>query len=115
MENITIEQILTISVISIWFAFPIGMLISFIKQSNEQIYPKVVISSDYRRHHRYPNHKHFGVDNIDVDEDDEDDFIDNEAPTIPTYLLPKHKNKTEHWKVWVNHVLKKYFITQTLT
>ena len=69
MENITIEQIITVSVISLWFFFPIGMLISFIKQSNEQIYPKIVIAPDYRRHHKYPNHKKFGVDNIDIDID----------------------------------------------
>jgi Zn-dependent protease with chaperone function len=43
MTTLAPDQILVISVVSVWFLFPLGMLVSFIKQANEEHAPKVSV------------------------------------------------------------------------
>ena len=79
MITLTPEQILVISVLSVWFLFPLGILISFIKQSNEAKSPKItciMTAGDIAHSEAYAH---------ELDDENEDKF----APTsIPTYQIP---------------------------
>ncbi|MBC7428269.1 MAG: hypothetical protein H7336_06635 [Bacteriovorax sp.] len=77
MLSLTPEQILVISVASVWFLFPLGMLVSFIKQSNEEHAPKVTqkfTASEIAHSAAYA-----------PDVDDVDEF---EPASIPAYKIP---------------------------
>lgn len=92
----TLEQIITVSVLCVWFAFPMGILISFMRQSNEQRYPKVSVAPEKKRHHhKHPHQKNFVINNVDED----GELIDVEIPKIPAYQIPKKGGHgPSHWK-----------------
>lgn len=91
----TLEQIITVSVLCVWFTFPMGILISFMIQSNHQKYPKVSVAPDKKpHHHKHPHLKNFVIN--DVDEDGE--YVNTQIPSIPVYQIPKGRNETSHWK-----------------
>ena len=80
MNMMTVEQILTISVLSLWFLFPLGMLISFIRQDQESRSPK--ITETMTAGERHSNSELYASEDFD-DEDDIDEII------TPAYQLPK--------------------------
>ena len=89
MENITIEQIITVSVLCIWFTFPMGMLISFMRQSNEQVYPKNNLILKKKNHQN--------IDKANVD-DDHSDYKGIKIPSIPDYQIPNKRETVDQWK-----------------
>lgn len=91
----TLEQIVTVSVLCVWFLFPMGILISIMRQSNHQRYPKISVSPEKRpHHHKHPHQKHFVVNQVDED----GEYIDVEIPNIPAYQIPKKGHQPTHWK-----------------
>lgn len=81
MFSLTAEQILVISVVSIWFLFPLGILVSFIKQSNEAHVPKIKnqpMANDIAHSAPYTS---------DIDEEDDDEEF--EPTPVSTYQIPK--------------------------
>lgn len=79
------------------------MLISFMRQSNEQIYPKdTTLPEKNFSHHIYPQHKHFGIKDFDEDDDideDDDEYVDIEMPTTHAYQVPKKRQDQNNWKL----------------
>lgn len=41
MSTLSVEQIITVSVMCLWFAFPVGMFISVMRQQNDEIRSKI--------------------------------------------------------------------------
>ncbi len=41
MSSLSIEQIITVSVMCLWFAFPVGMFISVMRQQDDEIRSKI--------------------------------------------------------------------------
>ena len=90
----TLEQIVTVSVLCVWFLFPMGMLISFMRQSNHQRYPKISVAPKKPHHHKHPHLKNFVVNNVDED----GEYIDVKIPDVPAYQIPKKGHQPSHWK-----------------
>ncbi len=89
MFSLTAEQILVVCVLSVWFLFPLGILVSFIKQSNEAHTPKVKnqpIANDIAHSAAYAP---------EVDEDDEDEF---EPTPISAYQIPKNNQNSNDYQ-----------------
>lgn len=80
MNMMTVEQIITISVLALWFLFPLGMLVSFMRQDKEAHIPKV--SGVEAAHTRHEDSFLYASEDFD-DEDDIDEM------TIPSYQIPK--------------------------
>lgn len=96
MEVFTIERIITVAVLCVWFIFPVGMFISFIYQDKHQKYPK--ISQVHPPKHQPEYHRQFVLNDFDIDDDDEDDD-DIVIPTIPAHQIPKTPNPIHtNWK-----------------
>ncbi|MBC7712138.1 MAG: hypothetical protein H7177_02300 [Rhizobacter sp.] len=89
MLSLTPEQILVISVVSVWFLFPLGMLVSFIRQSNEEHAPtriRTMTAGDIAHSPAYAP---------EVDEDvDDDEFIPS---SIPAYQIPKTNQNSNNY------------------
>lgn len=91
MFSLTAEQILVIVVLSVWFLFPLGILVSFIKQSNEAHVPKVKnqpLANDIAHSKAYAP---------EVDEDNyENNYEEFEPKSIPAYQIPGNKNSNDY-------------------
>lgn len=94
MENFTLEQIVTVSVLCIWFAFPMGMLISVMRQSNEQSYPKISEAPEKKHHYKHHHPKVFIINNVGED----GELHHDEVPEVPAYQIPKKEPRPSHWR-----------------
>jgi hypothetical protein len=95
MESITLEQIITVSVLCVWFLFPLGILVSFMYQDRHQRYPK--ITQTHKKKHQPEYHRNFIFN--DVDADGEFHEHDVEIPVIPPHQIPKKPGHVHNnWK-----------------
>ena len=95
MEAYSLEKIITIAVLCVWFLFPFGMFVSIMYQDKHQKYPKIPqvdkkIRPDYRRHFRV------NESDDDIDDDEYDDSI--VIPTYPAHQVPKTPDEHTNWK-----------------
>lgn len=86
MEAYSLEKIITIAVLCVWFLFPFGMFVSIMYQDKHQKYPKIPqvdkkIRPDF-------------VMNESEDEYDDDIVI----PTYPARQVPKSPDVHTDWK-----------------
>jgi hypothetical protein len=92
------EQIITISILLLWFTFPIGVFIAIMRQQNDEIRkPKIIEGSnrieDYQFHDAYyedSNHEHEIEENIEND--------DAEI-NVPHHLANKKDIHTSHTNI----------------
>lgn len=93
MFSLTVEQILTVSVLSLWFAFPIGMFIAVMRQQKDEMknsrfnetHPEGLNFDSHISYYDKPSENDiFGEDDIDEDEDEEEYNI--------AYKPPSNKN-----------------------
>lgn len=96
MESFSVEQILTVAVLCVWFAFPMGILISFMRQDKEQRYPKINMAPKRRPETLYTHPVTTLNSPDDTDEDEDDDII---VPNIPAHQIPKRRPESSHWRI----------------
>jgi len=95
METFALEKIITVSVLCVWFLFPLGMLVSFMYQDRHQKYPK--ITETHKKKHQPEYHRNFVVN--DVDEDGEYQHHEVVLPKIPVHQIPRNPDHIHsNWK-----------------
>lgn len=95
METFALEKIITISVLCVWFLFPLGMLVSFMYQDKHQKYPK--ITEAHKKKHPPEYHRNFVVN--EVDEDGEYQHHEVVLPKIPAHQIPRNPDHFHsNWK-----------------
>ena len=89
MSYLNAEQILVIIFLSIWFLFPLGVLVSFIKQSNESHPPKITMqetASDIAHSPAYtPTSEDLDEEELEI------------SPRSP-YQIPKPESKSDNYR-----------------
>ena len=91
MEVYSLEKIITIAILCVWFVFPFGMFVSVMYQDKHQKYPK--ITQVYKQNQ--PEHyKKFVINEIDDDQYDDNGAI----PIPPAHQIPKSPDVHSNWK-----------------
>lgn len=97
MESDALEKIITISILCVWFLFPLGMFVSFVYQDKHQKYPKITQTHKNKHPHLPEYHRNFVIN--DVDEYGEYHKHDVEIPVIPPHQIPKKPGHIHNkWK-----------------
>ena len=87
MNTLSIEQIITFAVLSLWFLFPLGMFYSVIKEEQTERYlldplPKIIPTP--------PNEFKISDKDEYEDYDEDDDFIDENEDIDTDYRIPNY-------------------------
>lgn len=89
MFYLNAEQILVIVFLSVWFLFPLGILVSFIKQSNESRPPKITMRETASDIAHSPEYTPMSED---LDEEE------LEIRPLSPYQIPKSDPKSDNYQ-----------------
>lgn len=99
MSALSIEHIITVSVMCLWFAFPVGMFISVMRQQDDEIKSKIPKDGSPIKGnvvHIRPISVHT-YDNDDNDDNDDSVELSNESYTFgKTPRQAKETHSTHH-------------------